>query len=78
MFEIDELIEMGISKNMDDENMFVVLCDAIYSVTMCGDNSEYEKIIIKAIDDGYEIQVCSLIKQLWTYHSKFCERLRGN
>lgn len=78
MFELNELIEMGINKNIDDDNLFLLLCDAIYSMTMAGDNSEYEKIIINAINLGYEKQVCYLIKELWTYHTKICKRFNNN
>ena len=77
MFEINDLIGMGITKNIEDENTFLILCDAIHSVTMCGDSTEYENIIIEAIDNGYEVQVCCLIKQIWNYENELIKSLRN-
>jgi hypothetical protein len=77
MFELNDLAEIGIKKNIDDDNLFLLVCDAIYSMCMSGNTSEYQKVIINAIDVGYSEEVCYLIKELWSYHSRICKRCRG-
>lgn len=76
MFDTDELItfkelkQMGVNQNIKDKKYFINLCDAIYTVTSSGDNTDFEKIIIKAIKDGYGAEVCYLIDTIWSYEHK--------